>query len=92
MNITVRYEAQVRRAAGVDSTTLAVDDGATVADALRTLANAAAAPVRHMLVDDRNEFRSTILIFLNDEHVPRSSERRLTAGDSVTITSPISGG
>jgi molybdopterin converting factor small subunit len=92
MNITVRFEAQVRRAAGVESATLVVDDGATVADLLRTLAQAAAEPVRQMLVDDRNEFRSTILIFLNDEHVSRSSERRLAAGDSVTITSPISGG
>lgn len=92
MKITVRYEAQVRRAAGVASITLAVDDGATLADFLRTLAQTAAEPVRQILFDDRNEFRPTILIFLNDEHVSRSSERKLAAGDSVTITSPISGG
>lgn len=54
MNVTVRYEAQVRRAAGVESATLVIDDGATVADLLRTLSQAAAEPVRQMLVDDRN--------------------------------------
>lgn len=92
MNITVRFEAQVRRAAGVESMTLVVDNGATVAELLRTLFDVAAEPVRHILIDDRDELRSTILIFLNDEHVPRTSDRMLSAGDAVTITSPISGG
>lgn len=92
MKITVRYEAQVRRAAGIESTTLVVDGGTTVADVLKTLSKTVADPVRQMLVDEHDALRSTILVFLNDEHVSNSSDRRLTAGDSVTITSPISGG
>jgi molybdopterin converting factor small subunit len=92
MNIIVRYEAQVRRAAGVDSTALVVSDGTTVGEFVRQLAAGAAEPVRRILVDDRGDVRSTVLIFLNDEHLSRTSERRLSEGDSVTITSPISGG
>jgi molybdopterin converting factor small subunit len=92
MNITVRFEAQVRRAAGATSTSLDVDNGATVSELLQKLADGSTEPVRHILLDDRGRVRSTVLIFLNDEHHPLTSDRRLTATDSVTISSPISGG
>lgn len=92
MNITVQFEAQVRRAAGTASASVALGDGATIGELLRTIAETANDPVRRILVDDSGEVRSTVLIFLNDVHVPSGSVRRLTAADSVTITSPISGG
>jgi len=92
MNVTVQFEAQVRRAAGVTSAELAVDDRATVGDLLRQLAHGTAEPVRRILLNDAGEIRPTVLVFLNGEHLPLSSDRRLTSADLITITSPISGG
>lgn len=92
MNINVQFEAQVRRAAGMASASVSIDEGATIGELLQRIAADAAEPVRRILVDDAGTVRPTLLVFLNDEHIPPGSARRLTAADSVTITSPISGG
>lgn len=92
MKIRVHFEAQVRRAAGIASTAVTIDENASLDELLRTLAETASEPVRNMLIDDAGDRRSTLLLFVNDDHVPLGSPRRLTDDDTVTITSPISGG
>ena len=92
MQITINLDAQVRRAAGRESTTIDVADHSTVAGAVQKLAVASEEPLRKLLVDDSGAVRPTLMVFLNDEHVPLSSECQLASGAVLTITSPISGG
>jgi molybdopterin converting factor small subunit len=92
MNITVRYEAQVRRAAGAPSQSLDVRDRATVRELIRRAAEKADEALRRLLLDEAGEIRSTVMVFVGDEHVPLTSRRPLVEGETVTITSPISGG
>lgn len=92
MNVTVQFEAQVRRAAGATEASFVLEDGATIGELLQRIAADADEPVRRILVDDAGSVRSTLLVFVNNEHVRPGCGRRLTAADSVTITSPISGG
>jgi molybdopterin converting factor small subunit len=92
MNISVRYEAQVRRAAGAASASLDIGDGATVIEIVQQLAQTADEPLRRVLLDDAGAVRSSVMVFLDDAYVPLSSGRRLDGAATVTITSPISGG
>lgn len=92
MQITVRFEAQVRRAAGAASESLEVDASATVADVVRALARDASAPLRRVLLDDAGNVRPTVMLFLDDEYVRPGDGRPIGAAAVLTITSPISGG
>lgn len=92
MRITINLEAQVRRAAGQPSMSLDVDQTATIAGVIQKLAQEAPEPLKRLLVDDSGAVRPTLMVFLNDEHVPLSSEQRLDSEAMLTITSPISGG
>jgi molybdopterin converting factor small subunit len=92
MQITARLEAQVRRAAGRSSVPLDVPDSATVADVVTTLARQSDEALQRLLIDDSGAPRPTVLVFVDDEHIPLASERRVAPMAVVTITSPISGG
>lgn len=92
MRITVRFEAQVRRAAGVQATAVDVPAESSVRQLVQQLAESSVEPLRRVLLDDAGAVRPTVMVFVNDEHVPLGSERRVHESSVVTITSPISGG
>jgi molybdopterin converting factor small subunit len=89
MNVTVKFETQVKRAAGTSSREMEVDPAWSVGDIVRHLAEGSE-PLREILVDCSGEVRSMIVLFLDDEHV--SPETPLTEGAVLTLMSPISGG
>lgn len=89
MNITVKFETQVKRAAGVSSREMEVDPAWTVGDVVRHLAKGSQ-PLQDILVDGSGNVQSMIVLFLNDEHVV--PETPLTEGAVLTVMSPISGG
>lgn len=92
MQITIHLEAQIRRVAGRSSTMAEVDDQASVADVVRQLANSSDEPLQRLLLDESGAVRPTLMLFVNDEHVPQPAEHRLECKSVLTITSPISGG
>jgi molybdopterin converting factor small subunit len=92
MQITIHFEAQVRRAAGRSSTALQLHGPATVTDAVRQLARDSDEQLQRLLVDESGALRPTLMLFLNDEHVPWPADRPLDDAAVLTITSPISGG
>jgi len=93
MQITIQYESQVRRAAGVTSETIEVPDGCcSIRDCIRTVAAAHERELKPMLVNSDGEVQPTLLVFLNDIQIVRSSESMLSDGDTLTLMTPISGG
>ena len=93
MQITIQYESQVRRAAGVTSETIEVPDGCcSIRDCIRTVAAAHEPELKPMLVNSDGEVQPTLLVFLNDIQIVRSSESMLSDGDTLTLMTPISGG
>ena len=93
MQITIQYESQVRRAAGVTSETIEVPDGfCSIRDCIRTVAAAHERELKPMLVNADGEVQPTLLVFLNDIQIVRSSESMLSDGDTLTLMTPISGG
>jgi len=89
MRVFVRMQAQVRQAAGTASSTVAVPEGATVADVVRALAAEHGDDLRRLLlVGDR--VQPTLLLFKGDEQVGPNDP--LTDGDELTVLAPMAGG
>ena len=89
MNVVVRYLAQLKHAAGLPSEAVAVEPGCTVADLLGLLA-AHHRSLRALLLDDAQRPQRTLLVFVGDEQA--RADRVLSAGDEVTLMTPIAGG
>lgn len=92
MKITVKFEAQLRRAAGFATAVFDVGETPTAAQIVEHVGESAAEPLRRLLLDDAAAVWPTLMVFFEDEHVPLASTRTLNGEAVVTITSPISGG
>ena len=93
MQITIQYESQVRRAAGISSETIEVpDDYCSVRACISTVAAAHEKKLKPILVNTDGEVQPTLLVFLNDIQIVRGSESMLSDGDTLTLMTPISGG
>lgn len=92
MQITIRYEAQAKRAAGVGSETIEVSDPCRVSDCLRQVADAHGDALKPILLNSEGEIQPTLLLFKGDEQIGKAAEAELSDGDTLTIMTPISGG
>ena len=92
MNVTVKFVAQARAAAGVSSESVDVPEAATPGSLLKQLAERHGDSMRGLLLDgDGNPHRS-VLLAVGDEQVRVDDPRELKAGDVISIMTPISGG
>ena len=92
MQITVQYETQARRAAGISSETVDVRDACSAADCIRQIADAHGEQLRPVLLTATGEIQLSLLVFLNDVQIARHTDNLLTHGDILTLMTPISGG
>ena len=92
MQVTIRYETLLKRAAGVASQTLELDETDDVREVVSELAAHANDKVKSMLVDGSGSVQPSLLIFVNDRQVSATESVSLADGDEVTLMSPISGG
>ena len=92
MQITIRYEAQAKHAAGVDSETIDVDEPCRVIDCLQQIANTHADTLKSILVNAEGKIQPTLLLFREDEQISKEDDTELSDGDTLTIMTPISGG
>lgn len=92
MRITVRYMAQVRRAAGVSSEQVEAAEACAVREFVRQIAARHGEPLRQLLVDEAGLPQPAILLFVGDVHIAAGEDAPLRDGDTVTLLSPISGG
>lgn len=88
MNITFNYFAQIRKMAATESETVRVPDGATVAEALRTLDHGD--EFKDILFDGSGNLRTVILLIVSD--MPAAPDQVLNDGDRVQVFSPVAGG
>lgn len=92
MQITIRYEAQAKRAAGVGSETIEVNGPCRVSDCLRQVADAHGDTLKPILLNSDGEIHPALLLFKGDEQIGQAAEAELSDGDTLTIMTPISGG
>ena len=92
MNVTVEYAAQVKRAAGLASERLEVDESSCVQDVVRRIAQDHGDPLSSLLLGSDDQLHPSILLFVRDEQVRWETPVPLSENDVVTILSPISGG
>ena len=87
-HVTVRYWAAARAAAGVDSESVPVGDGATLADVLAEVRS------RHGARSRLTEVLAVCSVLVGDRPVgSRAPEDvRLAAGDTVELLPPFAGG
>jgi molybdopterin converting factor small subunit len=91
MKVTIRCYARFRDAFG-DEKKIALSDGATIRDAVRTLAGTG--PDTGLLIDGDQNIRSYVMIMHHDERVsPMEAETvPLADGDILILFPPVSGG
>ncbi len=92
MQITIRYETLLKRATGLAAQKLEITDDCDVREVIARLAQDAVDVVKPMLVDTSGSVQPSLLIFVNDRQIPVSEACPVSAGDEVTLMSPISGG
>lgn len=92
MKVTVRYLAQAREAAGRASEELELDGATTVHDFVVRLARQNGSAFARMALDGAGCPHPSLLVVIGDEQVRPGDARKLKAGETVTIMTPISGG
>ncbi len=92
MKVTVHYMAQIRRAAGIASETVAMENGCNLADFLGQLAARHEPAFRNIVLDGTDKAHRSLLIFIGEEQVPADAIRMLTEGDVITLLTPMAGG
>src|SRR5262245_58811524 len=88
VKITVKYMAQLKRAAGIDGEEVELRAGCTVEVLVRRLAEREA--VRGLLIDGDDKPQRALLVFVGDEQVDR--RRTLHDNDHITLLTPMAGG
>jgi molybdopterin converting factor small subunit len=92
IKITIRYEAQTRRAVGLDEEIIEMTAPCRVSDCIQHLANVHPESLRPIIINSSGHIQPSLLIFLGDDQVIRDDAQELSAGDTITIMTPISGG
>lgn len=92
MRIVVRYQAQVRHAAGVAVDEVQVEGACSLQDLIRYLVERRGNSLRKILLGPAGGFQPSILYFVGDQHATLDQPVALKDGDVVTVLSPIAGG
>lgn len=92
MKVTVKYAAQARTAVGMTSEDVELDGPLTVHDLIVRLARQHGAAFRRIALDANGCPHPSLVVAIGDEQVRSGDHRRVTAGETITILTPISGG
>ena len=92
MNVTIEYAAQIKRAAGVASEQVTLDDDATLRAAVQAAIERHDESFRSVLLNADGDIHPSILVFVGEEQVRPDADPSLNDGDRITLLSPISGG
>jgi molybdopterin converting factor small subunit len=91
MTITVRYQTQVKRAAGIVGEVVEVDGG-SLQQLLQHLVARHGGAFRRLLVRDDGTPQGSILVFVGERQVAVNAPAVLRDGDVVTLLAPMAGG
>src|SRR5262249_10215811 len=91
MKITVKYQTQVKRAAGLGGEVVEFE-GSSVGQLLRQLAARHGDAFRRLVLRDDDAPQESILAFVDDRQVTAGGAAPLRDGDVVTLLAPMAGG
>lgn len=92
MQITVRYMAQLRQAAGVNEECVETATATTAAELLAHVGTQHEEAFRRVLFDERGNIHPSIILFLGDEQIRPESAQNFRAGAVLTVMTPMAGG
>ena len=92
MIVTIEYTAQLKQAAEVSSEEVTLPKGATAKDAILQVAAEQNEALKKILLSEDNTISPSLLFFIDDQQVVDLESFTMTAGDRITMMSPISGG
>jgi molybdopterin converting factor small subunit len=92
MKVTVKYGAQARVATGIPVEEVEFDGPLTVHDLVLRLARQHGSAFRRLALDDNGRPHPSLLVAIGDDQVRAGDPRRVAAGETITILTPISGG
>lgn len=92
MNVTLKYFAQVRKAAGVESETLDLPDGTGLAAALAEAAARHGDDMKTLVLDDAGAVRPSILVLADGVPLARGAACELKDGCEISVLSAVAGG
>lgn len=94
MNVTVKFEAQLRTAAGAGALSITTANSCSLLELLRQLALEHGETLRDRLLTVDGQPQPSVLLFVNEQPVPTASAatHRLNEDDSILLYPPISGG
>ena len=94
MNIKVRFEAQLRQAAGTDIADIDLDEPNSVANVFSVVSEKFGKDVSSRLLDQDGNPQRSLLVFVNDQPVANDcfNDGSLSEGDVISILPPIAGG
>lgn len=94
MNIKVRFEAQLRQAAGTDIVDITLDEFNSITNVFSVVSEQFGKDVSSRLLDQEGNPQKSLLLFVNDQPVAYDSINvsSLCDGDVVSILPPIAGG
>ncbi len=92
MQVTVRYMAQLRSAAGLAGESIEVPGPATAFDIVQQVAARHGEALRRLLLAADGRPQPAVLVFVGDEQVLPADALPLQEGDVVTLLSPVAGG
>lgn len=92
MHVTIKYFAQVRQAAGVESEQLSLDDGVDIQTTLAELAQCHGDDFRALVLDQAGSVRPGLLTVVNGQSVTSPKQHPLADGDELSLISAVAGG
>jgi molybdopterin converting factor small subunit len=92
VRISIRYLAQVKRAAGCASEVLDVEECCRLQDLMRRVVDGHSEDLRRLLLSTAGELHDSILLFVGEEQVRWETPRELRDGEVVTVLAPMAGG
>lgn len=92
MKVSLKYFAQVREAAGVEAEELVIAAGTTLIALLRHAATLHGEAFRSLVLTAEGQVRPSLIVLRNGVPTRHAPEGSLSAGDEVSIFSPVSGG
>jgi len=92
MPVTIEYVAQLKRAAGNATESLEITENQSLSNVSRNLCEQDGESLANILLTPADEISPTLLLFLNDEQISLDENQLIQDGDTLTISTPISGG
>ncbi len=92
MNVSIRYMAQLKHAAGVAREQATLDAACSPHELVTRRAACHGEALHRLLLDGAGRLHPTILLFVGDEQATPAAGYLLKDGDQITVLAPIAGG